>query len=158
MADWSDDLTNEPFKPRRSRTCGMAGYVVYTDLPAERMTKGEAVAAYKKLSLVEKVFRDLTTVWLEVRLVCHKTDNQIRTAVFIWMLACYLQWHMQQPLGPLFASERRGKGREWSFSPVMASLRQITINPVRLGKVQFEQLTVPTADQQRILDLLGVKL
>jgi len=29
---------------------------------------------------------------------------------------------------------------------------------VRLGKVQFEQLTVPTADQQRILDLLGVKL
>jgi len=40
----------------------------------------------------------------------------------------------------------------------MASLRQITINPVRLGKVQFERLTVPTADQQRILDLLGVKL
>jgi len=24
--------------------------------------------------------------------------------------------------------------------------------------VQFERLTVPTADQQRILDLLGVKL
>jgi hypothetical protein len=27
-----------------------------------------------------------------------------------------------------------------------------------MGKVQFEQLTVPTADQQRILDLWGVKL
>jgi hypothetical protein len=37
-------------------------------------------------------------------------------------------------------------------------LRQITIHPVRMGQVQFEQLTVPTADQQRLLDLWGVKL
>jgi len=29
---------------------------------------------------------------------------------------------------------------------------------VRMGQVQFEQLTVPTADQQRLLDLWGVKL
>jgi hypothetical protein len=58
----------------------------------------------------------------------------------------------------LFESDGRGKGRKWGFSSVMASLRQITIHPVRMGKVQFEQLTVPTADQQRILDLLGVKL
>jgi len=74
------------------------------------------------------------------------------------MLAYYLQWHMQRRLGPLFESDGRGKGRKWSFTSVMASLRQITINPVRMGKVQFERLTVPTADQQRILDLLGVIL
>jgi len=74
------------------------------------------------------------------------------------MLAYYLQWHMQRRLVPLFESDGRGKGRKRSFSSVMASLRQITINPVRMGKVQFERLTVPTADQQRLLDLLGVKL
>jgi len=74
------------------------------------------------------------------------------------MLAYYLQWHMQRRLGLLFASDGRGKGHKSSFSLVMASLRQISLNPVRMGKVQFEQLTVPTADQQRILDLLGVKL
>jgi hypothetical protein len=74
------------------------------------------------------------------------------------MLAYYLQWHMQQRLAPLFASDGRGKNRKWTFSSVMRSLRQITINPVRMGKVEFEQVTVPTADQQRILDLLGVKL
>jgi len=34
-------------------------YVVYTDLPAERMSKEEAVASYKKLSLVEEAFRNL---------------------------------------------------------------------------------------------------
>ena len=38
-------------------------YVVYTDLPAERMTKEEGVASYKKLSLVEEAFRNLKTVW-----------------------------------------------------------------------------------------------
>jgi len=133
-------------------------YVVYTDLPAERMSKEEAIASYKKLSLVEEAFRNLKTVWLEVRPVYHKTDDRIRTHVFICMLAYYLQWHMQQRLAPLFRRNRRGKGRKWSFSSVMASLWQISINPVRMGKVEFEQVTVPTADQQRILELLGVKL
>ncbi len=42
-------------------------YVVYTDLPAERMSKEKAVASYRKLSLVEEAFRNLKTVWLEVR-------------------------------------------------------------------------------------------
>jgi len=88
----------------------------------------------------------------------HKTDDRIRTHVFICMLAYYLQWHMQRRLVPSFESDGRGKGRKWSFSSVMASLRQISINPVRMGKVHFQQVTVPTADQQRILDLLGVKL
>jgi hypothetical protein len=58
-------------------------YVVYTDLPAERMTKEEGVASYKKLSLVEEAFRNLKTVWLEVRPVYHKTDDRIRSHVFI---------------------------------------------------------------------------
>jgi hypothetical protein len=40
----------------------------------------------------------------------------------------------------------------------MAGLWQISLNPMRMGKVQFEQLTVHTADQQRLLDLLCVKL
>ncbi len=74
------------------------------------------------------------------------------------MLAYYLQWRMQRRLVPLFESDGRGKGRKWSFSLVMASLRQISINLVRMGKVAFEQVTVLTADQKRIFELLGVKL
>jgi hypothetical protein len=133
-------------------------YVVYTELPAQRMSKEEAVASYRKLGLVEEAFRNLKTVWLEVRPVYHKTEDRIRTHVFLCMLAYYLEWHMQRRLAPLFEGDGRGKGRKWTFPSVMASLRQITIDPVRMGQVQFEQLTVPTADQQRILDLWGVKL
>ena len=42
-------------------------YVVSTDLPAERRSKEEAGASYKKLGLVEEAFRNLKTVGLEVR-------------------------------------------------------------------------------------------
>jgi len=107
------------------------------------MSKEEAVASCRKLSLVEKAFRNLKTVWLQVRPVYHKTDDRILAHVFICMLAYYLQWHMQRRLVSLFAIDGTGKDRKWSFSLVMASLRQISLNPVRMGKVQFEQLTVP---------------
>ena len=110
------------------------------------------------LELLQRAFRNLRTVLLEQRPVPHENEDQIRADVFICMLAYYLQWHMEQRLAPLFASDGRGKNRKWTFSSVMKSLQQITINPARIGKVEFEQVTVPTAEQQRILDLLGVKL
>ncbi len=133
-------------------------YVIQAEVPPAQMNKEEVVAAYKKLSRVEQAFRNLKTVWLEVRPVFHKTDDRIRCHVFICMLAYYVQWHMQQRLAPLFAADGQGKARAWTFLAVMQRLQQITRNRVRLGKVEFEQVTVPEADQQRILDLLGVKL
>ena len=39
-------------------------YIVTTDLPESQMTKEDVVKSYKKLSLVEKAFRLLKTVWL----------------------------------------------------------------------------------------------
>ncbi len=60
-------------------------YVVYTDLPAERRSKEEAVASYKKLSLVEEAFRNVKTVGLEVRPVYPKTEDRLRTHGFLGM-------------------------------------------------------------------------
>ena len=47
------------------------------------MAATEVVASYKKLGLVEEAFRSLKTVQLEVRPVCHKTDDRIRSHVFL---------------------------------------------------------------------------
>src|SRR5271165_4543199 len=44
-------------------------------------------------------------VQLEVRPVYHKTDDRIRTHVFLCTLAYYLQWHLKQRLEPLFAAD-----------------------------------------------------
>jgi transposase len=133
-------------------------YIVSTDVPPEQMAKAEVVAAYKKLSLVETAFRSLKTVQLEVRPVYHKLDDRIRSHVFLCTLAYYLQWHLTQRLAPLFEADGRHKNRQWTLKSVLHRLQAIRREKVSLGGLEFEQLTVPEADQLEILKWLGVRI
>ena len=133
-------------------------YVITTDAKSDQMDSAKTVESYKRLRLVEMAFRNLKTVQLEVRPVFHKTDDRIRAHVFLCVLAYYLQWHMNQRLQPLFASDGVGKNREWTFENVIERLAAIRREKVHLVGAQFHQVTVPEPDQQRILDLLKTKL
>jgi transposase len=133
-------------------------YVIRSDLPKEEWAAAETVAGYKKLELVEQAFRQIKTVQIEVRPVYHKLDRRIRSHVFLCMLAYYLQWHMKQRLAPLFAQDGTEKNRRWSFANVLERLKAIRQERVKLSGVEFNQTTSPEEDQQRILDLLKVKL
>ena len=133
-------------------------YVITTDAKPEQVDSLKTVESYKRLRLVEMAFRNLKTVQLEVRPVFHKTDDRIRAHVFLCVLAYYLQWHMNQRLQPLFASDGLGKNREWTFENVIARLKALRREKVQLAGAEFHQVTVPEPDQQRILDLLGTKL
>jgi hypothetical protein len=133
-------------------------YIVTTDVEPNELKAAEVVAAYRKLTLVEQAFRNLKTVRLEVRPVYHKKDERIRAHVFLCMLAYYLQWHLQQRLAPLFASDGDGKERCWTFRAVIDSLRQITRSRVRMNGVEFHQNSELTEEQAQIVELLGVKL
>ena len=86
-------------------------YVVSGEVPKEKMAASEVVASYKKLGLVEEAFRSFKTVQLEVRPVYHKTDDRIRSHVFLCTLAYYLQWHLKQRLESLFAADGTHKDR-----------------------------------------------
>jgi transposase len=86
-------------------------YIVSGEVPKEKMVASEVVASYKKLGLVEEAFRSLKTVQLEVRPVYHKTDDRIRSHVFLCTLAYYLQWPLKQRLEPLFAADGTHKDR-----------------------------------------------
>jgi transposase len=133
-------------------------YVVTSDVPKEKMAAAEVVTSYKSLNLVERAFRNLKTVQLEVRPVYHKTDERIRSHVFLCTLAYYLQWHIRQRLEPLFASDGAHKERQWTMRNVIERLQAIRRETVVMAGVEFQKVTVPEADQQRILDLLQVKL
>jgi len=133
-------------------------YVITTDANSEQMDSATTVESYKRLRLVEMAFRNLKTVQLEVRPVFHKTDDRIRAHVFLCVLAYYLQWHMNQRLQPLFASDGLGKNREWTFENVIARLKALRREKVHLAGAQFHQVTFPEPDQQRILDLLKTRL
>ena len=133
-------------------------YVITTEAKPERTNGEKTVEAYKRLRLVEMAFRNLKTVQLEVRPVFRKTDERIRAHVLLCVLAYYLQWHMNQRLQPLFASDGLGKNREWTFENVIERLKAIRREQVHLAGAEFHQVTVPEPDQQRILDLLKTKL
>ena len=133
-------------------------YIVSSNVPQEEMAAAEVVASYKKLGLVEEAFRNLKTVQLEVRPVFHKTDDRIRTHVFLCTLAYYLQWHFKQRLEPLFAADGTHKDRQWTIRNVIERLAAIRREKIVMAGVEFDKVTVPQADQQTILNYLQVRL
>jgi transposase len=133
-------------------------YIVRADVPKERMDQDQVVAAYKSLSVVEQAFRNLKTVSLEIRPVYHKKDDRIRSHVFLCVLAFYVQWHMQRRLQPLFAADGEGKNRRWTLESVIERLRGIRKQRVKVSDVEFDQVTQADPEQQKILDLLKVRL
>ena len=59
----------------------------------------------------------------------------------------------------MFESDGEGSGRKWSFPIVIETLKAIQIMDAELdGKAVQAVIARPTADQQRILDLLKVTL
>ena len=133
-------------------------YIISTDVEQARMNTLEVVNAYKSLAFVERAFRNLKTVQLEIRPVYHKNDDRIRCHVFLCMLAYYLQWHMEQRLAPLFEEDGVGENRRWTFRGVIDNLAQITRNKVSANGVEFYQNSTPTDEQEQILKLLRVSM
>jgi hypothetical protein len=76
-------------------------YVVRTSLPAETLDDAATVRGYKSLALVERAFRCIKTMDLQVRPVHHWLADRVRAHVFLCMLAFYLEWHMRQRLAPM---------------------------------------------------------
>ena len=84
---------------RETRLDGI--YVIRTSLSAEAMATAQTVQAYKDLARVERAFRCLKTVDLEIRPVRHWMADRVRAHVFLCMLAYHVEWHMRQALAPL---------------------------------------------------------
>ena len=83
-------------------------YVIRTSVRAEQMDAGSVVATYKSLALVERDFRSLKSIDLDLRPIHHYTETRVRAHVFICMLAAYLVWHLRQAWQPLtFTDQNR---------------------------------------------------
>ena len=132
-------------------------YIITSDVSKEDMTAQEIVESYRKLIFVEKAFRNLKTVQLEMRPIYHRRDDRIRAHVFLCMLAYYVQWHMQKSLIPL-TSEGNGKNRRWTLNNIIETLKQISSNTIEAAGTKFTQISKPTQNQERILELLNVSL
>ena len=82
-------------------------YVVRTSLPATQLDANATVAAYKSLAHVERAFRSIKTIDLNVRPVFHYNESRVRAHVFLCMLAYYVEWHMRQRLKPMLFDDEQ---------------------------------------------------
>jgi len=133
-------------------------YVVRTDASEQVFDKNAAVASYRQLAEVERDFRQLKTVAIEIRPTYHHKDERIEAHVFLCLLAYYIQWHMHRRLSPLFEADGKGQDRRWTFAGILERLKGIRQETIVLGKTEVALKTTPDEEQQHILDLLGVSL
>ena len=97
-------------------------YVIRTSVPAENLGTAHAVQAYKDLSRVERAFRSMKTVDLEIRPIRHWSAGRVRAHVFLCMLAYHVEWHLRQTLAPLlFHDTNLDAARAERSSPVAST-------------------------------------
>jgi Transposase DDE domain len=100
-------------------------YVLRTSVPAETLDSAAVVSTYKSLAQVERAFRSLKTVVLDVRPIHHRLAGRVRAHVFLCMLAYYVVWHMRKALAPLLFDdhdkENARKGRSSPVAPAKVS-------------------------------------
>jgi len=97
-------------------------YVVRTSLPPEAMSAADTVHAYKSLARVERAFRALKSIDLQIRPVHHWIEHRVRAHVFLCMLAYYIEWHLRQAWSPLLFDEHDHAGaKAQRASPVAAA-------------------------------------
>jgi hypothetical protein len=94
-------------------------YVLRTSVPAETLDADAVVSTYKSLAQVERAFRSVKTVDLEVRPIHHRLAGRVRAHVFLCMLAYYVVWHMRKALASmLFDDHDKENARKGRSSPV----------------------------------------
>ena len=156
-------------------------HVLRTSVPAETLDATATVRAYKSLAQVERAFRSLKTVDLDIRPVFHWTAPRVRAHVLLCLLTsasgprppavrrprsrrrrgwARLSRGQAQPSA---AAERKAKAKftdygmpVHSFRSLLADLASLTRNTVRFGRNHtIEILATPT--ERRAFDLLALK-
>ena len=149
-------------------------YVIRTKVPAEQMNAEQTKAAYQALSKVERAFRSLKDMDLQIRPIHHRLENRVRAHVFLCMLAYHVEWHLRRAWEPLLWAEKEPKPhagkkatglneggmRVMRYRDLMRELAAYTRNTLRFNQAEKATLTLyptPSALQQKAFDLLHLK-
>ena len=150
------DITEDTFAFTRDQDqitaeAAMDGlYVIRTTVAPEQMDSVKVVATYKSLARVERDFRSLKAIDLDLRPIHHYTETRVRAHVFICMLASYLVWHLRQAWAPLtFTDENRPD----PIDPVAPAQRSHAADAKAATKTTTEHL--PARSFTALLDHLG---
>jgi hypothetical protein len=158
-------------------------YVLRTSAPAEELAATDVVRSYKQLAEVERAFRTLKSIELEIRPINHRHEQRVRAHVFLCMLAYAIRFELEQRLAPLLfkddaplapadpvapaqrspAAKKKAAGKQTpdglpvsSFRDLIDALATLCRNRIRLrgSQASFDQLTEQNELQRRTFELL----
>jgi len=180
------DFSYERAQDRIDSEAALDGlYVIRSNVDSNRLSSEDLVRSYKLLAGVERAFRTLKSVDLQVRPIHHRLADRVRAHIFLCMLAYYVRWHLEQAWAPLLFRDqdrssnldpvapaqrsadalakahthRRPDGRPvYSFRGLLGELATLTRNTVRVAgtTASFDKLALPTPLHQEALSLLGL--
>jgi hypothetical protein len=159
-------------------------YVIRTSVSKELLADDKAVLAYKQLSKVERAFRTMKSVDLQVRPISHHLEKRVKAHLFLCMLAYYVEFHLRRawqsllyhdeagsqrrtPVAPAepsaSAKQKKGTARTkeglplQTFRGLLQSLATLSRDQIRLGDngPLYTRTTKPTALQTKAFDLLN---
>ena len=111
-------------------------YVIRTSAAEAGMSAEAAVLNYKRLAEVERAFRTLKGVDLQVRPIRHRLESRVKAHIFLSMLAYYVQWHLAEAWKPLLFADEAPANEAREREPVAPARR----SAAALAKAQTRRL------------------
>ncbi|AII06526.1 transposase (plasmid) [Rhodococcus opacus] len=163
-------------------------YTLRTTASADELGTAAVIDAYKNLSRVERDFRSLKAIDIDLRPIHHRLTDRVKGHVLICMLAAYLTWHLRRAWAPLTYTDENPPHREdpvapaarsaaarakaarktttdgdlpaRSYQALLAHLATLTRNDLRYGDDGpiVATLAVPTPTQRRAFELLDTTI
>ena len=101
------------------------------------------MASYKSLSSVERAFRSLKTVDLQVRPIHHRLPDRVRAHILLCVLAYYVEWHMRQLWAPILFDDDDKPQAQAARASIVAPAQRST-------SAKLKALTKHTADGTKV--------
>ena len=86
-------------------------YIIRTSVSVAQMDSAQCVRNYKSLANVERAFRSLKTLDLNVRPIHHRTADRVRAHIFLCVLAYYVEWHMREAWRELMFADTEAQAK-----------------------------------------------
>ena len=96
-------------------------YVLRTTIGRDELDAAGVISAYKDLAGVERDFRSMKVIDVELRPVHHRLEDRVRSHAFICMLSTYLSFHLRRSLAPLTFTDTEPPARRDPVAPASVS-------------------------------------
>jgi len=97
-------------------------YVLRTTIGADELDTSGVISAYKDLAGVERDFRSMKAIDIDIRPVHHRLEDRVRAHAFLCFLATYVTFHLRATLAPLTFTDTEPEVREDPVAPAVRSV------------------------------------